>query len=407
MFAFSHHHYHLHRLSGFPELFVAHGLRGLAEGLAAVFIPIFLLNLGYSFSDVFRYLMEYGLAWALLVYPSIKLGTKVGNGRWMGLSLIGNITLFLLLITLPSHRWPLELLAVVSGAFTSMYWPFFRASFATLLAHHRTGRVVSIGSAVQTIAGGVAPAVGGIVATLFGVEAIQIVGLVLFVLAMIPLLSGPEFAKNQPFRVTRQTFHQHKRKFIANFAETYNDASLYYVWPLFIFILLPSYAGVGILSSVMIFSSILVAIYVGRREESKGVRHYIKEGSVINSLGHLLRLGVSNAGQVTGINVVAGVGYSLYITPYNTAYYENIRRNGLGFLFGMQFCSALGVAAIFGILYVLSLSLEPRTSLVIALALAIPASYGIRLMRVPPPEDSPSVPMHRKPGPQTRKQPAA
>lgn len=392
MFAFSHHHYHLHRLAGFPELFVAHGLRGLAEGLAAVFIPIFLLNLGYSFSDVFRYLMEYGLFWALLIYPSLKLGTRIGNGRWMGLSLIGNIILFILLISLPGHRWPLELLALVAGAYTAMYWPFFRSSFATLLAHRRTGRVVSVGSAVQTIAGGVAPAVGGIVATVFGVEAIQLVGLGLFTLAMIPLLTGPEFAKDQPFRVTRQTFHQHKRKFFANFAETYNDSSLYYVWPLFIFILIPSYAGVGILSSIMIFSSILVAVYVGRREESKGVRHYLKEGSAINSLGHLLRLGVSNAGQVTGINMVAGVGYSLYITPYNTAYYENIRRNGLGFLFGMQLFSAMAVVVIFGFLYLLSLSLAPRLCLVIALALAIPASYGIRLMRVPPPEQTTSVP---------------
>lgn len=403
LFAYTHHHYHLHRLSGFPELFVAHGLRGLAEGLAAVFIPIYLLNLGYTFADVFAYLTIYGACWALSVYPSIRLGDRIGAAKWMGLSLIGNVILFVLLITLPDARWPLALPAAVAGIYTAMYWPFFRSSFATLLAHHRTGRIVSIGNAIQTIAGGLAPAVGGIVATLFGVQAIQLVGIGLFILAAIPLLTGREFYRQQPFQVTRQTFRRHHRKFFANFAETYNDFSLYNIWPLLVFIIIPSYAGVGILSSIMIFSSILVSIYVGRREETKGVRHYLKEGSFINSVGHLLRLGVQNTGHVTGINVVGGVGYSLYSTPYNTAYYENIRRNGLGFLYGMQLFSALGVTVGGAILYGLVQFFPPRETLLIALALAIPASYGIRLMRIPPPQETPSRPMAKGPAPRPKR----
>lgn len=380
MLQHTNHHYHLHRLSGFPELFLAHGLRGLAEGLAAVFIPIFLINLGYSFSEVFRYLAEYGFFWMLLAYPSLKLGNLVGANRWMGLSLFGNVTLFALLITMPSHHWPLELLAFIFATSTSMYWLFFRSSFAFLLAHRKPGKVVGTGNAIQTMAAGLAPAIGGIVATLFGVEAIQIAALFLFLMAAAPLLTGKHFFPRKSTSISFRKLWRRRRELTANFAETYNDISLSYMWPLFIFVLIPSYAGVGILSSIMILSSIGVSLYVGRREESKGVKHYISEGSILNGIVHALRFGVQNASQVTGVNVLAGVGYSLYITPYCTKYYEDIRQDGLGFAFAMQWVSALSVCIAFTVLFFLSQSMEPKTSLLIALALAIPASLGIRLM---------------------------
>lgn len=148
--------------------------------------------------------------------------------------------------------------------------------------------------------------------------------------------------------------------------------------------MIPTYAGVGALSSVIVLTSILVSVYVGRREETKGVRHYIREGTLLNGIGQALKVFVVNTGQVFGVNFVSGIGYSLYLTSYNTRYYEKIERYGLPYLFIMQAASAIAWIVMFGTLLLLTLSfpeLSARSVLLAGILLAVPMSFLIRKIK--------------------------
>ncbi|MEX2209537.1 MAG: MFS transporter [Patescibacteria group bacterium] len=379
-----HHHYHAPRLQGITELFWAHGIRSLAENLVVIFIPIYLYQLGYTLSQIFEYLLLGGIFWIFLIYPMMRLINRFGATRLMVISMVGNVMQFLLLLTLPTYHWPLWIIAFAWAWYTSIYWPAFRGAFAANLAHRRTGRLVGVWSSTQMLAVGVAPAVGGLVATEFGIDALYIASIALFVVAAAPLFGGPTFVRNQPFKLSWRKLKKYRSDFIANLAETYNDGTLNQTWPLFVFFVIPSYAGVGLLSSVLILTSIVVSLYVGTREETKGVRHYVNEGATINGLGHFLRVFTISGSHVFAINLASGVGYSLYHTAFNTTYYENIERRGLPYLFMMQLVSAVAWIIAFGLLLVLTLllpGLAEREVLLAGILFAIPMSYLITKIR--------------------------
>lgn len=379
-----HHHYHVPRLSGITELFWAHGIRSLAENLVVIFIPIYLYQLGYPLTEVFGYLVWIGVFWLALLYPMMRLINRFGATRMMAASMLGNVAQFLLLLTLPDMHWPLWLIALAPALYTAIYWPAFRGSFAANLAHRRAGRVVGAWSAIQTLTVGAAPAIGGVIATVYGIDALYIVAIALFVVAAGPLLTGPSFVKKRPFKITWKKLWRHRSDGVANLAETYNDIALSQLWPFFVFFVIPTYAGVGALSSVIVLTSILVSIYVGHREETRGIRHYIRQGTILNSLGQALKLFVANVGHVFSVNFISGVGYSLYLTSYNTRYYEKIEREGLPYLFLMQLVSAISWLIAFGGLLLLTIALPdlpPRTVLLTGIVLAVPMSFLIGKIR--------------------------
>lgn len=381
MLSLHHMHYHATRLHGTKELLWSHSFRSVAENLISILVPVYLYNIGYSISEVMLYLLLQGVFWFLLIYPMLKFINAVGTKRAMAFSMLGNITTFILLATLPSHHWPLAVISLVSGWQTAVYWLAFRRSFARSLAHRRVGRYVSFWSALTTLSSGLAPAIGGAVATIFGITATYYLAVCLFVVAAVPLLRGEEFVRHERFALSVADVRRNLRDFFANFSESWHDNTQNYLWPLYIFLLLPSYAGVGILSSVMVLSSVIIALYVGRREEVKGERHYLREGTSVTGVVHVLQTLAQNAGQVFGINVLAGVGYALYLTPFNTKYYQRIDEGGWPYLMGMQMASALAYTASFGLLFVLSFVLPIKVLLIVGIAVAALFSFGIGRIR--------------------------
>ncbi len=383
MFATHHAPYHLPRLSGVGPIFWTHAIRGISESLAAVFVPIYLHQLGYSLTAIFGYLALAGLIWSGLVYPVFRLMNRFGSARLMAVSLLFSAANFGLLLTLSHFHWSLALIAAAWALQTSLYWPAMRATFAKNLAHRRTGRTVSAWSAITTVATSLAPAIGGLIAMTAGPRSIYGVAIFGFLAAALPISLENNQVKHSSFDFSaiRQQWRTWRRDIAANFSDTVNDGIQGNAWPLFIFFLFPTYAAVGALSSVMALSSIAVALYVGRHEEKRGPKRYIKEGTSLIALGGFFRLFAVTGLHVTGINVLTGFGYSLYLTAYNTQYYERIEAEGLPYLFAMQLISAVAWAVLFGTLCLLSLVLTPSVTLLTAFALAIPASFGIRLIR--------------------------
>ena len=102
------------------------------------------------------------------------------------------------------------------------------------------------------------------------------------------------------------------------------------------------------------------------------------------TIGQALKVFVVNTGQVFGVNFVSGIGYSLYLTSYNTRYYEKIERYGLPYLFIMLAASAIAWIVMFGTLLLLTLSfpdLSARSVLLAGILIAVPMSFLIRKIK--------------------------
>lgn len=377
-------HYHLLRMSEMGKVFWAHSIGVVGSSLVTVFIPIFLYKIGYSIQEILIYLTFQNFVAAALQYPAIKLIDMLGGNRSMAVAMFTHILFFIALLVLPEFDQSLAILVPIGLLWSltrAIYWPAFHANFSKARAHKKAGRQVGAINAVMIFAHGATPAVGGIIATEFDISWVYGAAIGLFLIALVPLLFGGEVTKRRPLDFRKVNYRKTVPDMFASAAYGMTNLVEVTIWPLLIFFIVSSYAGVGVLSSVVTIASIIVTLYVGRRESDRGQRHFLNEGAVVSSATNVFRLGAETGGHVVGINLLSGVGHSLTMTPYISRYYERADEEPrLEYIALMETAHELSWGVYLFFILILTTFLAPTTALTVGIAAAIPLSFGARRM---------------------------
>jgi hypothetical protein len=369
-------------MSEMKRVFWAHTVASVGSSLVSIFVPIFLLKSGYSFPAVVTFLMFQNLSGAIFQYPAAKVVGRIGANRGMAVGCFVAAIYLASLLTLPHFHWPLVLVATLWGIDRDFYWFSLHANFSKARAHKKTGTQVSALNSIITFAHGLTPAIGGIIATTAGIAWSYALAITLIITGSIPLITGPEVTKRRPVSWKNLDIKRLWRDPASNFFNGMTTTSEMVLWPLIIYFIVNSYAGVGILSSIVIFASISVALYVGKREAIKGERHYLRRGLALETLTNTLRVIAQNAGHIFGINLINGVSRSLYTTPYMTRYYRHADEEPrLEYIALMETGNQIGGVFVLGIMLILSFHLSIEQTLLAGVVIAIPASFGTRLIR--------------------------
>lgn len=364
------------------RVFWAHTLGSIGSSLVSIFVPIFLLKSGYGFPAVAGFLVAQNVSALLLQYPAAKLVGRIGANRGLALGLATATGYYLMLLTLGQVHWPLVVVATMWGADRALYWMSLHADFSKSRSHEKAGSQVSALTSVVTFAHGLTPAIGGIIATAVGIGWVYALAIGLLIAAATPLVRSPEVTNRRPVRWQNLELRRIWRDPVSNFFNGITTVSEMVLWPLIIYFIVESYAGVGVLSSIIIIASISVALYVGRREVSRGEQHYLKRGLLLETVTNSLRVIAQNASHVFGINLINGVSRSLYITPYMTVYYRHADEEPrMEYIAVMEMGNELGGSLLLLAVLVASYYVPIETALLIGVGLAIPASFGVRLMR--------------------------
>ena len=106
-------HFHFLRNRELNELYTSIAIRAFAISLIGIFIPIFLYQLNYSFSQIFLFFGLIALFNLIFLFPSAKFASKYGLKHGMLLSIPFLIVFFLLLFSLDDFNWPLTFIAAL------------------------------------------------------------------------------------------------------------------------------------------------------------------------------------------------------------------------------------------------------------------------------------------------------
>ncbi len=364
------------------RIYWCHSVGTLGLSLAAIFVPIFLLKNGLSFAQILIFLLLQQVFAGLLQYPASRILGYISPHYMLAIGNVCSAIFFGLLNTLNSRHWSLALVAFVWALDRSVYWTAFHYIFGTARKHEQGGRQVAGINALVMIATTIAPALGGIVASLFGISYTYVAAILLLGVALLPVLSSASVVPTVKLQMSRHNIWDMRRDAIANMFEGMVISSEVSIWPLLIFTVVSSYSGVGILSSVIVFSSVILTLYVGRKEETRGEKHYIKEGLATYSFTSLGRAIAQTSSQIFGLNLLGGIGRSLYVTPFMNRYYKNSDGDfRLGYITVMETSFAIGaaiyIAALLGLAAVLPMNVVLSSGLVIA-ALSV---LGVRYIR--------------------------
>lgn len=376
-----HHQFHMHRIREMTALYWTNSLRGLATCLVAVLIPVYLIKIGYSLDQVLLVFVAEGLVWLFLLYITLLVLHKIGSNTLMIFGVFMLIGLMVSLGMLPTYSWMI-IGVVLFKAAGSLYWFSFRLNFTFATKGKEAGKKIGLTNALFLACMGIAPAIGGIVADIYGINWAYFLAIVIVFIACIPMIETSEIVSWPKSNLSRLNIKRILPDLIANGGSAVDDSMSAVVWPLLIFIIIPTYAGVGVLSAVVVISAILISLWVGWREGNKGEAHYLKQGSLVMSVTNFLRFLTQTVTQIAGINLLTGVGQALYTTPLSSRYYKNaVREPTLEYIFAMQVVSALAWAIYPLLLLCLTFILPDKEVLIFGALLAIPATWAIRYMR--------------------------
>ena len=214
-----------------------------SRSLISVFIPIFLLQIGYLIEEVIIYYFLFNLINVPLNFFARWLTRKIGARRVIILGLIFSVAFFIGLYNLGPGNWPLLItIAALAALYDACYWVAHYFLFIKSSKHDdNISKDRSRLLIVRRVAGILAPAFGAVVLIFYSQQALILISIVILVASIIPLFRMPD-VPDRPGR-KQLSWRQFFKKW--NVVKDYISIGFYGVnnvtenimWPVFIFLL--------------------------------------------------------------------------------------------------------------------------------------------------------------------------
>lgn len=316
---------HFWRNVGFDELseiYVSMMFRGLAISLTGLFIPLYMLRLGYGVTDVallatYYFVIRVAMADIAAAYMTARLGPK--HTMLVGSGLL--ITSTMLFLTQPQLYWPLALLGFVWGASASFFFVPFHVDFSKVKHKEHGGKELGYVNIMEKLGYAIGPVLGGAVATIFGAQYIFLMATLLLVVGLVPLFRTAEPVRSHQQLDWKGLDVGRLRHDFASYAALGVENTLcIFLWPLYlgVFVLVGSaaYAKLGVLSSLAVVGSISSAFIIGKVIDNKKGRQLLRISAVLNALVHAIRPFIRSYG-LSAVTNVANEGITTgYRMPY-------------------------------------------------------------------------------------------
>lgn len=316
---------------GFIALYISKSITRIASGLFVIFLPIFLYEL---FDKNFNYVIYYYLIGFFLYMIFVPLGVMFLNNfgfkKALKVSIFFGSLFYLLLffVNQENFKYVIPLAIVVLLAFRILHWVPYHVDFAKFSDRKNRGREVGLLSATTNIIGVAAPVVAGFIIFQFGFGALFILAIIIFTIAIVPLLTIPRTRENFNWSYIEswKEFVSKKRRgvvcsFMADGAE--NVVGIV-IWPIFIFeVLNGNYFQVGLISTLIVGVVVLLQLMMGKILD-KGFKKekLIKFGSIFYSVGWIFKIFIVTAFHIFIIDAYHKLMKVFLRIPYDALTYE-------------------------------------------------------------------------------------
>lgn len=381
-------HRHFWREHTFDELsqvYIAMLVRGISLGMTGLFIPVFLLSIGYSLTKILVIICIYFVTRTFVDIVAAFLVARFGPKHVLILGQLLFVTTSGLFLSLEVMHWPMVLLGAVWGASQSCAFVAFDVDFSKIKHSKHGGKELGYVEIMGRVGSVLGPLLGGVVSLVFGPQYIFAVSTVLMIGGLMPLLKTKEPVRtNQTLKYRDFPFEKILPQ-LPSFVAIHLENSLSIIgWPVYLALfVLPGatvFLKIGILASVSVAFAIISAHSIGRAVDGGNGRRVLRVSAIINSVLHICRIfvvtyPVSFAVGIT--NEVVTLGYRL---PFFKAYYDqadDFPGHRIVFISIIESFSSSIKALVYGVLAVLSTQASPRATLTVVFSIAAVSSMII------------------------------
>lgn len=311
-------------MKGLSALYLNQLIRTVAFSLVNIFIPIYLLTLGFSLNNVLIYLLISHLAVFIFTPLSLILSRRFGYKTLFIWSILLLIVFLILLQLIEIYNISLYAIALMSGLESAFYFMPLHAFFTRLSENEKRGAQFSNYLSIGQLAGLFGPLVGALIAIKFGFQQLIFVVIIFSVISIIPLFKleniKPRFGINTKnvFRLIKN----HKGFFVLTIFDNFRGEVEGIVWPIFVFLILKNLISVGWISFLVSIGAILFTLFVGRYYDKQSKYFFFRLGGLLYAVVWILRIFFDMPIFLYGLSLAAGFFALMINIPYNAIFYD-------------------------------------------------------------------------------------
>jgi MFS family permease len=290
------------------EMYMTVAIRAFAISLISVFIPIYLLQEGFSLRYVFLFYSILCFVHALFSHIATKLSTKIGVKHSILISmpfLIG----FYILLQFVGNSWVFYITPIIGGIQGALFWVNFHMDFAVFSTKKIRAKQISGYAVVCLILSALGPLLGGFLLLYFNFNVLFIIVSFLLLFSTIPLFaSGESYVHaDYSFKKVGEVIKKLGWKGLTGFVGYGMILCSAVFLPVLLFFTLKTYLNVGAIVSLTLFFGIISTFFVGRLADRFGNGKVLRIGSLFTFVGWSLIAFFQTVLSVIGLNLFLGL----------------------------------------------------------------------------------------------------
>ncbi|MFB6203512.1 MAG: MFS transporter [Candidatus Nanohaloarchaea archaeon] len=289
------------------EVYIHSFMFKLAVNLVTIFLPLYVLELGYSVRSVFLFFLVYYGAYVVASFPNAKVASRLGY-KHASLASSPVILLFYLMLRADLTGTMLYGVAVVGGYGFNLYWSGMNPEVAR--STHGDDREEETGYffSMPTMASMLSPAVGGLVLSLYGFPLLFLVAAVLIGGSFVPFLFSGEHHEGNEMDPTAFFHRAHLSDFMTFAGKGINSIGKKVLWPLYLALVIQSSTSIGGAGSLLALGGAVASITLGKvtGEDNRG--RVITSAVAVTAVSYLFMSQVTSPGPALAVSFINGLG---------------------------------------------------------------------------------------------------
>ena len=307
-------------------------LAGIGMGLVGIFLPIYLLELGFPLTIVISWLLTHHLSLLLGAFLAIFVSNKIGLARCWYIRTTLLALLFCGLYFLPEHHSLVFLLGFISGIESAFFWIPYNILTVRKTVGASIGTSLALISNISSIVGIGIPLASALIIVHYGYSVLFFVAFLFVLISLVPVI--PMSQEKTHFEFSRKAMRDialKNRNFILpeildNLGQ---DAGV--LWFLFIFVTGLTVLDLGILGVISSLAGIAITHLTGRFIDTRDKHKIIRFGAILTTLAWIASYMIAEYAPTPLllyiVTTIRGFAIGIFSMSYGAVMFNRARRS--------------------------------------------------------------------------------